>query len=314
MDPIFPPKPNFKAKEDSRLKVILSICFFLISFYWLLDQDIFLTLVLALALFIHELGHYLAMKRFDYGDLRIFFLPFLGVVTSGKKQLISQKERTIILMSGPLPGIIIGIAAYLLGSHLINDDLKYAGMVFIFLNVFKLLPISPLDGGDLINTLFFNQKEKLEIFFSALSGIAVLIICWWTDYYRLMIIPIVLVYMLFKDFKMNQLKSILKMDGIDYNKTYNELSNREYWEIRKKVIEFWTKYKKIDSTEFVISEKEESIVKEIKSITRSSVKADMSTKAKMAVILCCLFINLLPYPIIKSYVENQNLLKTELPN
>jgi beta-lactam-binding protein with PASTA domain len=129
-----------------------------------------------------------------------------------------------------------------------------------------------------------------------------------------MIIPILLVYMLLKDFKTNQLKSILRMDGIDYNKTYNELSDQEYWEIRKRVIAFWAKYKKIDSTEFTISEKEESIVKEIKSITRSSVKADMSTKAKMAVILCCLFINLLPYPMIKSYVEDQKLLKTELPN
>lgn len=310
----YPNKPIFEKKESSHVKIILSILLFIVSFYWLLDKDIFLTIILAIALFIHELGHYIAMKRYDYVDLHIFFLPFLGVVASGKKQTISQKQRTIILMAGPLPGIIIGIGLYLIGAQLIHDKIQFAGMVFIFLNVFKLLPISPLDGGDLIKTIFFNQKEKLEIFFSLLSAIIVIVVCFRTNYYRMMLIPILLFYLFYKDYQLKKLKSTLKKKGINYNKTYNELSNQEYWRIRKYVIKSSIKYKNIDSNELVISEKEESIVKDIRSITRSVTKSDMSPKAKIAVVLCCLFINLLPFPIIQSYLETKQSINIEFPN
>ena len=66
---------------------------------------------------IHELGHFFAMKYFHYKDLGIFFIPLLGAYVSGSKREVSQKQSAIILLAGPLPGIIIGIALYLIDQN-----------------------------------------------------------------------------------------------------------------------------------------------------------------------------------------------------
>jgi hypothetical protein len=64
----------------------------------------------------HEMGHFIAMKAFRYKDLGIFFIPLLGAYVSGSKREVSQKESAIILLAGPLPGIVLGAVFFYLAT------------------------------------------------------------------------------------------------------------------------------------------------------------------------------------------------------
>ena len=108
------PKPS-EAEPKSAVNIwtrsATSLALYLLLGYYIFHSFEFLLLITAIVVF-HELGHFFAMKAFRYKDLGIFFIPLLGAYVSGKKREVSQKESAIILLAGPLPGIILGISLY----------------------------------------------------------------------------------------------------------------------------------------------------------------------------------------------------------
>jgi len=134
-------------------------------------------LMIAVVLIVHELGHYLAMRYFGYVDTSIFFLPF-GAATVGDKEKRSAFEEYIVYLMGPLPGIIIGIAiiAYELiaAQQMPFDTLlgKYA-LMSIAINFINLLPVYPLDGGKILQTLLLLRYPRGQFYFY-LIGFAIL--------------------------------------------------------------------------------------------------------------------------------------------
>jgi len=48
------------------------------------------------------------MKAFNYSNVKLFVVPLLGAYVSGKKATISQRQMSIIILAGPIPGLIIG--------------------------------------------------------------------------------------------------------------------------------------------------------------------------------------------------------------
>lgn len=103
-------------------------------------------------LFIHEIGHVAAMRMRGYEPSAPVFIPFLGAVVFGPK-MTSRDDEAFIGIGGPILG---GLAAAItLGAWYFTEDkqsdtavillmISYVGM---FLNVFNLMPIRPLDGG-----------------------------------------------------------------------------------------------------------------------------------------------------------------------
>jgi Zn-dependent protease len=130
-------------------------------------------LCFAVAIVLHELGHWVAMRIFGYRDLRVFFIPFLGAIASGRAVGTSGWRRGLVLLAGPLPGLMLawGIAM-VLGSQLLQDEwwLGLVGMLFT-LNAFNLLPLVPLDGGQLVRQVLFARHPIFETAFAVLTGI-----------------------------------------------------------------------------------------------------------------------------------------------
>src|SRR5262249_12332862 len=58
---------------------------------------------------IHEAGHALAMLTFGYRDIRILFIPLLGAVATGTAREIATWKQAVVLLAGPLPGLIAAI-------------------------------------------------------------------------------------------------------------------------------------------------------------------------------------------------------------
>ena len=125
-------------------------------------------------LFIHELGHYFAMRWFKYRELRMFFIPFFGAAVSGRHFNVPGWKKAIVSLMGPLPGILLGAGLAVAGLLTFNDSLVEISMLVVGLNVFNLLPILPLDGGWFWNAMLFCRHRWLEAGFQALAGLALL--------------------------------------------------------------------------------------------------------------------------------------------
>ncbi|HWZ88929.1 MAG TPA: site-2 protease family protein [Polyangiaceae bacterium] len=126
-------------------------------------------LILTAVLAFHEGGHLVAMRALGYRDTRILFIPFLGAVTTGTREDVSGTERALVLLAGPLPGLLLGLALIFSGSS--GDPLlrQVAGML-IAINAFNLLPLGALDGGKLFDVLLFSRSPWLQTAFTLLSS------------------------------------------------------------------------------------------------------------------------------------------------
>lgn len=101
---------------------------------------------LLVLLFIHELGHVIALKQKGYGVRLPFFIPFLGAVVMAPKMDCRHKE-SYIGYGGPLLGTVAAFLCgipYVLTHHDIWLVLMFLGII---LNLFNMIPVSPLDGG-----------------------------------------------------------------------------------------------------------------------------------------------------------------------
>lgn len=145
----------------------ISLGLFLVTYTQFLNSQTF-TLFIA-ALMLHEGGHLLAMKLFGYRDLALLFLPFLGALATAHKQNASLSQKFWISLAGPLPGLLLGLGLLVLTQGQESGWLVEAGWVLVGLNLFNLLPIYPLDGGQIADLLVFSRHPYLGVGFKGLG-------------------------------------------------------------------------------------------------------------------------------------------------
>lgn len=119
-------------------------------------------------LFVHELGHAAAMLAFGYRDVRIFFIPLLGAATSGRPRGVARWKQAIVLLAGPVPGLVAGVVI-LAALHQPGWS-RHLGAVLVVINALNLLPVEPFDGGQLFQVLVFSRNRYLELVFRGLTA------------------------------------------------------------------------------------------------------------------------------------------------
>lgn len=133
------------------------------------------TILFVAALLLHEGGHVLAMKWFGYRDATMLFIPFLGALATARKDNASLTEKVWISLAGPLPGLMLGVGlAVAFNPFSVNPVgefgwVRQASEILIILNLFNLLPIYPLDGGQVADLLLFSRHPYLGVIFKAIG-------------------------------------------------------------------------------------------------------------------------------------------------
>ena len=251
---LYPSKPTIipSSGYDHTVKAIVSILVYLMVGF-VFFRNVTAILILLSIILIHELGHLLAMKFFHYKESRLLFIPILGAFVTGKKREVSQIQSAVIYLSGPIPGIFIGFLFILLhkilpGTDVFGFSLQIIGELFIWLNAFNLLPIFPLDGGQLLNRLYLNEDAILRKVFIVFSIIAISAIAYIYKIYVLFIIPVFLISKAFKASKTKELDKEIEASGINIDQSYENLSDKEYWLIRKILIAHLPQYSNIKSS------------------------------------------------------------------
>lgn len=277
------------------IKSAVSLALYLVLGYYIFHSLTMLLLITAIVIF-HELGHFFAMKFFRYNDLGIFFIPLLGAYVSGTKREVSQKESAIILLAGPVPGIILGVLFYLLWQN--NPDLTIGNVSFytvsillIVLNLINLLPVYPLDGGQLMNRIFLDEESWVGKAFVLLSALLMVWVAWKTDWklWPLLIFPAMMLLRLQSDSKLDVVEKRIENEGINADVSYENLSDEDYWKIRNILIQEIPQFKDINqSPPFEYSPKEEKIMTTIQSLLHRHLIQDVSLGGKLFILVICL--------------------------
>lgn len=122
--------------------------------------------ILTAVIIFHELGHFFAMRLFGYGKTRIYMLPLVGGVAIGHEKQINYNHRGWMTLMGPLPGIILGVWLYLQNTvpegYFAHEWFRTAAIMLIFVNLFNLLPLYPLDGGKLLDYVLPSHAHKFK--------------------------------------------------------------------------------------------------------------------------------------------------------
>lgn len=288
---VYPQKPvPVERSSNNMLRSIISLFIYAILFYFLFDRNIAYIAAVLVVLLIHEFGHFFAMKVYNYQNVKLFIIPLLGAFVSGKKQTVSQKQMSIIVLAGPLPGMIIGFALYFVNWHLNNDTIKMLANTFVFINLFNLLPIYPLDGGRFLENLFLKNNFVIRMVFTIISVFALMILIVLSGNLIMLLVPAIMAFELYNEVKNQKIRDYLDGEKINYHTEYLELPDRSYWLIRDCILfSFQKKYAQVPPGQHQYSIMESILLQHVMSVLRPNFKDDLGTGQKVAFILLYFF-------------------------
>jgi Zn-dependent protease len=126
-------------------------------------------LALLVQLFVHEYGHVHAMRRTGMKVRGMYFVPFLGALAVTEDAFSSRRQQAYVALNGPLWGALLTLVP--LGLWAATGAPIWAQIAgsWAFLNLFNLLPITPLDGGRVMQAFALSYASWLGVALSVLG-------------------------------------------------------------------------------------------------------------------------------------------------
>jgi Zn-dependent protease len=146
-------------------KFILSIAAF-VALYWAMFGWWF-AVGLAGSVLLHEMGHYLMVRRFGFSAELPMFLPGFGAYVKWNGANVDPGVRAQISLAGPLFGFFSGLIAYaiFLSTHqgVWLAVAQFAG----WLNLLNLIPALIFDGAPAMNAL--GKQERIGVLVASIA-------------------------------------------------------------------------------------------------------------------------------------------------
>lgn len=158
-------KLNF-ADTDIRINISFAA---IITLMLVIDESGICALALFCCIF-HEAGHILCLWAMGEKPGRIVF-SFYGIKLERLPMAFHGKINEIIVFaSGPFANFVLSLFLILVSAA--NETLKIWALISLITGVFNLIPIRPLDGGNILFTLLCRliKEEKAGIICDAVSA------------------------------------------------------------------------------------------------------------------------------------------------
>jgi len=236
---IYPQKPKLIEPEirTNWGRNILSIILFVFTFTLLFSNEIGLIIGLVIVLFVRELGHFLAMKYYKYEKIRLLFIPLMGAFVHGKKERYSQKECLMVVVLGFLPGVVLGFLLMFFSQY-VNSVLWFQmGLMFFVLNIVNLVPLDPLDGGQLFKLIVSKTHEKWMLYFTLFFSILIICVGFGFSSYVITLFGFLMGFRVRNLQKVFHLHRIFSDSSILFHTTYQDLPDKHFWKIKEILLE-----------------------------------------------------------------------------
>ena len=123
-------------------------------------------------LFLHELGHYVQLRREGVKPSGMVFIPFLGAAVGTRSLGGSALAEARVGLAGPILGSLATAALLPIAAATDDDFWRALAFTGFFLNLFNLLPVVPLDGGRAMAAM------APWMWFVGFGAIVVLVLLW----------------------------------------------------------------------------------------------------------------------------------------
>jgi len=127
--------------------LILSIAAWALYFGWSFAAGF------VILIFVHEIGHVIALRVRGIKAGAPVFIPFVGAFVAMKEMPKDAKAEAEVAIAGPLLGTAGAFAAYLIGTFTHHQIWYALASTAFFINLFNLIPVVPLDGGRVMAAL-----------------------------------------------------------------------------------------------------------------------------------------------------------------
>jgi stage IV sporulation protein FB len=131
---------------------------------------------------IHELGHVAAAKSFGWRVREVQLLPFGGVAAVDEASNVPAREEFLVALCGPLQNAWMAAFAYTMNLLGWGDSAywQYFLQANVVVGLFNLLPVLPLDGGKMLQSLLsyvisYHRAMTVSTYLSLLVSIMVVI-------------------------------------------------------------------------------------------------------------------------------------------
>lgn len=160
------------------------------------------TAVVFVSIMVHELGHAVVGRK--YGGKPSILLHGLGGLTMFPRMKLNRAQSILLSLAGPAAGLMLWFAVTLI-ARLINTDealANYTIRTLIFLNlfwsIFNLLPILPMDGGQILRSALGPKNARLS---SIIGTVTAGILCMLALLAGLWIVGLFLAFMAYNNFQ-----------------------------------------------------------------------------------------------------------------
>ncbi|MDN3507406.1 MAG: site-2 protease family protein, partial [Simkaniaceae bacterium] len=214
-----------------RIPLRISPFFFLVAgiIGWLYSRSLVGTLIwiaiIFISILIHEFGHAITARAFGQSP-RIELVAFGGLTYPAGKKIAKWKEF-IVVLNGPLFGFALFIiATILLKVFPMNEGtlsysfVKTLQIVNLFWTIVNLIPILPLDGGQLLRIalegMFKTRGLKIALLSSMIFAVVLAFYCFSIKFLIAGVLFILFAFQNFQGFR--QLRFVTTTDGDDHLK------------------------------------------------------------------------------------------------
>jgi Zn-dependent protease len=98
-------------------------------------------------LFVHEMGHYIQLRREGVKPSGMLFIPFLGAAVGARSLGGSALAEARVGLAGPVLGTLGCLVVAAIAFATDSDFWRALAFTGFLLNLFNLAPVVPLDGG-----------------------------------------------------------------------------------------------------------------------------------------------------------------------
>jgi Zn-dependent protease len=117
----------------------------------------------AVLILIHEMGHFVDIKRRGLPADMPVFLPGLGAYVRWQALGVSLETRSEVSLAGPLAGLLASVACATLWWQTGNSLWAELARIGAILNLLNLIPVWVLDGGQAVLALSKNERIVLGV-------------------------------------------------------------------------------------------------------------------------------------------------------